>query len=157
MKRNPRIEFDDEYTIRIKDLPFPISVNESLQPSRGRLIKTQKARDFENEIKVYFSRLQNSELINAKLKLKAWASMVTQGNMIRPRSEIHLDCPAEKLWTKKETVKTFDHCNREKALHDLVLSRLNFDDSLLFSTLIYKKENHDLAKGEERCHLTIWI
>lgn len=116
----------------ILTLPLPCSVNESLAPIGGRLVKTTKARTFLRDA-LTISKL-NPELRGHQELLTRW---------IHERNVLRVDCvfawPYSRLFTNesnksaKHFVRQIDAHNRIKQMHDALSEIFQIDDQYFFA------------------------
>lgn len=116
----------------LKDLPFPISVNESLTSVRGRLIKTTVARNYLKEMHVW--AMQNKRQVDLAREFVKHCF----DNKIVLRVDSFLAWPKKEVLVSQENYKAFhfaqsrDATNRIKQLHDAISEILDIDDRYFF-------------------------
>lgn len=138
--------------LKLNNIPFPISVNESLMPCKGRLIKTPKAREFKDAMLIWAK--SNQEFITeVKEIIKSWYK---EKKVLRldtflawPKIDLLVDEQNERA---KHYAQQKDGTNRLKQLHDSLAEILEIDDRYFFFTDCCKVISD---KGERQCMVTI--
>lgn len=118
--------------LKYNNIPFPISVNESLMPQSGRLIKSHKARAYLKDMQ--FWAISNKKFIDkSKEIIKTWFSekkvLRVDTFLAWPKIDLLVD-----EGNKKATnyVQQKDGTNRIKQLHDALAEILEIDDRYFF-------------------------
>lgn len=138
--------------LKLNNIPFPISVNESLMPCKGRLIKTPKAREFKDAMLIW-AKSNQVFIAQAQTIIKAWFK---QKKVLR--LDTFLAWPKEELMVKEENelakhyAQQKDGTNRIKQLHDSLSDILEIDDRYFFFTDCCKVISD---KGQKECMVTI--
>lgn len=97
-------------------------------PSKGRLIKTQAARNFDQMIWRYkLTNFHNIELVKSKL-----GEIIDAGNFLA--AHFVFCFPESRLFTKKNELKKIDSTNRLKSAEDAVSKILEIDDKYFVQT-----------------------
>lgn len=118
--------------LKLNDLPFPITVNESLASVKGRLIKTKKAREYLHSMEIWTKK--NQWFIDqCKVIIKKWMISKTPLRvdtfLAWPESEVLVDTKNKTAihWAQQK-----DGTNRIKQLHDALSEILEIDDRYFF-------------------------
>lgn len=110
--------------------PFPISVNESLMPIGGRLVKTTKARTYAKKAVAYADTMP--AMPRFRLQIANWIdeqkTLRVDTFFIWPKDSIFTKGKTAKSWVKK-----IDAHNRIKQLHDALSEVLQVDDMYFFA------------------------
>ena len=124
--------------IIINEFPFPISINESLIPKFGRLIKSNKSRkydvtfnEWETKNRVFLNEAKN--IIKQWINDKKVLSVTTILGW--PKKDILVNSKNKKA---KNFVQKKDGSNRIKQLHDKLSLALDIDDCYFFIEPTFK-------------------
>lgn len=122
--------------IWLTKFPLPPSINEQLAPSRGRLIKTKKARDYDEKVKMWIF-VNRDGLTKAQSVLLPF---VQTGFGLRIDSffafqEQRILCKSARA---KDWVRVLDANNRLKSAIDGLSAGLGIDDKFIFTGLCEK-------------------
>lgn len=128
--------------LKLKKFPLCGTSNHLYMPFRGRLIKTQQARSFDQLIHIY--------------KIKSIEVVANWKRDLGPNSILNVDCvfvfKRERIYTKKHTIKKLDTSNRLKQTLDGLAIILDIDDSRFVSGSYSKSY---CASGDEYVDIEI--
>jgi hypothetical protein len=113
-------------------MPIPPSINAQLCSSRGRLIKTNEARAFDNAIYVYSLKTRR-DLLGHQEKVKKW---ISEGLMLRV--DCYFSLLKTEVFSKKGDPKAKDQNNFLKSSLDAVAKLIEVDDKYFFSNICEK-------------------
>lgn len=118
------LHIQDNYgivTYHLNGFPMAPTSNQMYASVRGRLIKSNAARIYEQRCKAWsYSKLHLLEEIKTMVGDKAL------------RVDMCFIFPKSRLFTQKETIKKLDYSNRIKAAQDCLSALLDIDDSHFF-------------------------
>lgn len=121
--------------------PLSPSVNEYLAPCNNRLIKTEKARAYDNIVYIY--KLKNNRRLQ---EIRTILSECHRGDLIQV--DMYFVFAHKRLIDKKGNYKTIDVSNRIKQAHDGLAKCLEIDD-LYFKKGLFEAITCDNDKDEQ--------
>lgn len=129
---------NNDFIIKIFNLPMCPTANRLLMPSRGRLISTPEKRIWESEVNIFSLRNRNA-LLKAQKIIHEFISL---GDPYLSVDLYHCFCK-EKLFSKQNKVKKIDSNNRMKASIDAISNLLSIDDMYFFEGQCKKIISHN--------------
>ena len=126
--------------IEIRRLPIPPSINKQLVFNRGRFVKGNAARLFDNLIDrhslIFFKSLNFDRAV-----LQSWGECELEIELF---FVFHKDRVISKTKQAKSKYKSIDSNNRIKSAIDAVAKLLGFDDKMIFKETSHKVTCEDI-------------
>lgn len=117
----------------ILEIPMPPTSNNIYVPVGGRLIKSREARNYEDLI--VRTRLKYCRKIDEfkRESIVDFFKEKSEFNNELFQVDTYFIFPKKKFFTKDNTLRKFDHWNRQKQVYDSVAKLIDYDDSLFIA------------------------
>ena len=117
---------------------MPPTANRQVMPSRGRLVKTKDAREFDTAVAIFQMR-QHEKLKDVRKKLTSLFELNSQLTLF---VSFYFVFEKKRLFTKSKKadswVKTIDASNRLKSVQDGLTKAIGIDDKFHFQNYVEK-------------------